>query len=144
MTPHAPAPHDPAPLEGMSVRRVGVDIDALVGGSGPPLSLLHGHPQTRAMWRARRHTLALADLRSHGDSSKPAGLPDHSNHAKPTLAHDQVALMQALGFARFDMLAHDRGDRVGHRLAVDQPERVGRMVLLDMAPTLAMHGQARA
>jgi haloacetate dehalogenase len=90
---------------------------------------------------ARRHTLVLADLRGYGDSSKPTGLPDHSNYAKRTLARDQVALMQALGFARFDVLAHDRGARVAHRLAVDHPERVGRMVLLDVAPTLAMYEQ---
>jgi haloacetate dehalogenase len=136
---------------GFEHRRVTVDddvqIDALVGGTGTPLLLLHGHPQTRAIWHkvaaslAERHTVVLADLRGYGDSSKPAGLPDHSNYAKRTMARDQVRLMQSLGFERFDVLAHDRGARVAHRLAVDHPERVGRLVLLDVAPTLAMYEQ---
>ena len=125
----------------------GVRIAALVGGAGPPLLLLHGHPQTSAIWHAvapelaRTRTLVLADLRGYGDSDKPAGLADHANYAKRTMARDQVRLMQALGFERFDVLAHDRGARVAHRLGVDAPERVGRMVLLDVAPTLAMYEQ---
>ena len=124
-----------------------VSIDALVGGTGAPLLLLHGHPQTRAIWHkvapalAAHRTLVLADLRGYGDSSRPAGLPDHANYAKRVMALDQVRLMQALGFERFDILAHDRGARVAHRLAMDHPRRVGRMALLDIAPTLAMYEQ---
>jgi haloacetate dehalogenase len=155
-----PSPLARRPLEGIPMfalfpgfqhHRVTVDddvrIDALVGGTGAPLLLLHGHPQTRAIWHkvaanlAERHTVVLADLRGYGDSSKPAGLPDHSNYSKRTMARDQVRLMQALGFHRFDVLAHDRGARVAHRLAMDHPERVGRLVLLDVAPTLAMYEQ---
>ncbi|MEO7152207.1 MAG: alpha/beta hydrolase [Burkholderiaceae bacterium] len=125
----------------------GVEIAALTMGSGPPLLLLHGHPQTRAIWYrvapalAQRHTLVLADLRGYGDSGKPAGLPDHANYAKRTLALDQIALMRALGFERFDVLAHDRGARVAHRLAMDHPVAVRRLMLLDIAPTLAMYEQ---
>ena len=125
----------------------GVRIAALVGGSGPPLLLLHGHPQTHVIWHrvaaelARTHTLVLADLRGYGDSDKPAGLADHSTYSKRTMARDQVRLMQSLGFERFDVLAHDRGARVAHRLAIDEPASVGRMVLLDIAPTLAMYEQ---
>jgi haloacetate dehalogenase len=136
---------------GFDDRRVqvgdGVEIAAHVGGSGPPLLLLHGHPQTRAIWHkvalrlALEFTLVVADLRGYGDSSKPEGAADHANYSKRTMARDQVALMSALGFARFDVLAHDRGARVAHRLAVDHPDTVGRLVLLDIAPTLAMYEQ---
>lgn len=136
---------------GFEDRRVIVDDDvaiaALVGGSGPPLLLLHGHPQTRAIWHkvaatlAERHTVVLADLRGYGDSSKPAGLPGHENYSKRTMARDQVRLMRSLGFDRFDVLAHDRGARVAHRLAVDHPSHIRRLVLLDVAPTLAMYEQ---
>ncbi len=146
-----PQPHDEPLFPGFKHRHIDVDdgvfIDAIVGGSGPPLLLLHGHPQTRAIWHkvaptlARSHTIVLADLRGYGDSSKPAGLADHSNYAKRVMARDQARLMRALGFERFDVLAHDRGARVAHRLAMDHAERVGRMVLLDVAPTLAMYEQ---
>jgi len=129
---------------------VGADvrIAATVGGSGPPLLLLHGHPQTRAIWHrvaaelARQRRLVIADLRGYGDSSRPPAAPDHAAHSKRTMALDQVALMRALGFERFDVLAHDRGARVAHRLAVDHPQAVGRLALLDVAPTLAMYTQA--
>ena len=125
----------------------GVHIAATTGGSGPPLLLLHGHPQTRAIWHrlapvlARRHTLVMADLRGYGDSSKPAGAIDHGNYAKSVMALDQLTLMQRLGFERFDVLAHDRGARVAHRLATNHPDAVARLVVLDVAPTLAMYEQ---
>ena len=125
----------------------GVQIAATVGGSGPPLMLLHGHPQTRAIWHrvapvlAQRHTLVVADLRGYGDSSKPAGAADHGNYAKRVMAQDQLTLMRRLGFDRFAVLAHDRGARVAHRLALDHAEAVTRLVVLDIAPTLAMYEQ---
>ena len=126
----------------------GIEIAATVGGAGPPLLLLHGHPQTRAIWHrvaprlAERFTVVATDLRGYGDSSKPIGAADHANYSKRTMAADQVAAMKALGHERFDVLAHDRGARVAHRLAVDHADVVGRMVLLDVAPTLAMYEQA--
>ncbi len=125
----------------------GVQISATIGGSGPPLLLLHGHPQTRALWHrvapklAEHHTLVAADLRGYGDSSKPPGSPDHGNYAKRVMAQDHVSLMKTLGFDHFDVLAHDRGARVAHRLAMDHPDTVARLVLLDIAPTLAMYRQ---
>jgi haloacetate dehalogenase len=148
-------PFSPSTLElfpGFEQRSIdvgdGVQIAATIGGSGPPLLLLHGHPQTRAIWHrvaqqlAQHHTLVIADLRGYGDSSKPKGAPDHANYAKRTMAQDQIALMQSLGFDRFDVLAHDRGARVAHRLAMDHPKAVTRLILLDVAPTLAMYEQA--
>lgn len=113
----------------------------------PPLLLLHGHPQTQAIWHrvlpalARRFTVVLADLRGYGDSSRPAGAPDHGNYSKRRMALDMLALMRALGHERFAVLAHDRGARVAHRLAADHPEAVERLALLDIAPTLAMYEQ---
>lgn len=123
----------------------GVTINAIAGGSGPPLLLLHGHPQTHAVWHkvapalCERFTVVACDLRGYGDSSKPAGDKDHGNYSKRTMAADVLAVMRSLGFDRFSVLAHDRGARVAHRLAADHPGAVRRMVLLDIAPTLAMY-----
>ena len=124
-----------------------VTINAIVGGSGPPLLLLHGHPQTHAIWHrvaprlAEHFTVVACDLRGYGESSKPQGAPDHANYSKRAMAADMVAVMQSLGFATFRVLAHDRGARVAHRLALDHPQAVERMALLDIAPTLAMYEQ---
>jgi len=124
-----------------------VTINAIVGGSGPPLLLLHGHPQTHAIWHrvaprlAEQFTVVACDLRGYGESSKPQGAPDHANYSKRAMAADMVAVMQSLGFATFRVLAHDRGARVAHRLAQDHPQAVERMALLDIAPTLAMYEQ---
>ncbi len=136
---------------GFEQRRIEVEpdvqVNAIIGGSGPPLLLLHGHPQTLAIWHkvasklAQRFTVVATDLRGYGDSSKPSGNSDHANYAKRVMARDQVAVMRSLGFERFDLLAHDRGARVVHRLAVDHPEAVSRLILLDVAPTLAMYQQ---
>lgn len=124
-----------------------VTIHAVVGGDGPPLLLLHGHPQTHAIWHkvaptlAQRFTVVACDLRGYGDSSKPAGAADHGNYSKRTMARDALRVMQSLGFERFRVLAHDRGARVAHRLGMDHPAAIERMVLLDIAPTLAMYEQ---
>lgn len=125
----------------------GIDIAYRIGGSGPGLLLLHGHPQTHIIWRkvapilAERFTVVAADLRGYGDSGKPPADPQHLTYAKRTLAQDNIELMQTLGFDTFDLLAHDRGARVAHRLAMDHPAAVRRMILLDIAPTLAMYNQ---
>lgn len=137
-------------FDGFTTHRIdheGVPIHAVVGGDGPPLLLLHGHPQTHVIWHkvvgelARHFTVVATDLRGYGDSGKPAGLPDHANYSKRVMAADQLAVMRALGFERFRVLAHDRGARVAHRLAVDHPQSVERLVTLDIAPTLAMYNQ---
>jgi haloacetate dehalogenase len=123
----------------------GVQIHTVTGGEGPPLLLLHGYPQTHALWHrvapvlARHFSLVLCDLRGYGDSSKPAGGDDHAAYSKRTMARDMAEVMRRLGHERFAVLAHDRGARVAHRLAMDHASRVGRLVLLDIAPTLAMY-----
>jgi len=124
-----------------------VTINAIVGGAGPPLLLLHGHPQTLAIWHrvaprlAQHFTVVACDLRGYGDSSRPQGAPDHANYSKRAMAADMVAVMRSLNFETFSVLAHDRGARVAHRLALDHPQSVERMALLDIAPTLAMYEQ---
>ncbi len=108
------------------------------GGSGPPVLLLHGFPQTRAMWHAiapvlaRDFTVIAADLRGYGDSAKPAGV---ENYSFREMAADQVALMRALGFDRFHLVGHDRGGRTAHRLALDAPEAVQSLTVMDIVPT---------
>ena len=125
----------------------GIGIHAVIGGEGPPLLLLHGHPQTHAIWHrvapalCKQFTVVACDLRGYGDSSKPAGDSAHANYSKRAMAADMVAVMRSLGFARFRVMAHDRGARVAHRLAADHPDAVERMVLLDIAPTVAMYSQ---
>jgi haloacetate dehalogenase len=112
------------------------------GGSGPPLLLLHGNPQTHAMWHAvapelaRRFTVICPDLRGYGLSAKPPVTPDSRHYTKREMAADMLALMQGLGFPRFGVVSHDRGSRVAHRLALDAPEAVERLCVMDIVPTL--------
>lgn len=113
------------------------------GGEGPPLLLLHGNPQTHLMWHrvapdlARRFTVVAPDLRGYGFSSSPPPSSDHAEHAKRAMAADMVALMAGLGFPRFRVVSHDRGARVAHRLALDHPEAVEKLCVMDIIPTLA-------
>jgi len=122
-----------------------VTINAVVGGQGQPLLLLHGYPQSHVMWHkiaprlADHFTVVAADLRGYGDSSKPEGALDHSNYSKRALARDQVELMRHLGFERFYMAGHDRGARVAHRLALDYPDRLLKLAMLDISPTKKMY-----
>lgn len=123
----------------------GVAVHAVVGGAGPPLLLLHGYPQTHALWHkvaprlARRFTVVAADLRGYGQSGKPATDERHAPYSKREMAKDLVAAMAALGHPRFRLAGHDRGGRVAHRLAVDHPQAVERLAVLDISPTLAMY-----
>ena len=131
-------------FDGFAQRRIDVgetEIDAVIGGSGPAVLLLHGYPQTRAMWRhvapqlAERYTVAAADLRGYGDSGKPASAPDHAPYAKRAMAEDQRRAMATLGFDRFHVIGHDRGARVGYRLAYDRPDCVVSLAVLDVVAT---------
>ena len=125
----------------------GVEIFARIGGplDAPPLLLLHGYPQTHAIWHRvvraleGRFRFVLPDLRGYGDSSRPTGDADHANYSKRAMALDMVALMAQLGHARFGVVGHDRGGRVAHRLALDHPQCVSRLALIDIAPTLDMY-----
>jgi haloacetate dehalogenase len=122
----------------------GVDIAYAIGGSGPPVLMLHGFPQNLSMWArvapvlADHHTVVCADLRGYGDSGKPRCLPDRSNYAFRALAADQVSLMSRLGYQRFHVVGHDRGGRTGHRMALDQPDKVLTLTVMDIVPTYAM------
>ena len=127
----------------------GVDIHAVAGPrrDGPAVLLLHGYPQTLAIWHrvaprlAERFNVVAADLRGYGDSGKPATGPDHAPYSKRAMARDLVALMATLGHPAFRVVGHDRGGRVAHRMALDHPGAVERLVVLDIAPTLAMYEQ---
>lgn len=113
------------------------------GGSGPPLLLLHGNPQTHAMWHAiapalaQRYTVICPDLRGYGGSFKPAASPDHAAYSKSSMARDMAELMTLMGHDRFQVVSHDRGARVAHRLALDCPDRVQRLAVMDIVPTIA-------
>ena len=120
-------------------------ICGVTGGAGPPLLLLHGYPQTHAMWHrvapllVNDFTLVAADLRGYGDSGKPASVSDHSSYSKRAMAADMVDVMQDLGHEKFFLAGHDRGGRVAHRLAIDHGERIAGLCVLDIAPTREMY-----
>jgi haloacetate dehalogenase len=136
-------PQAPRLFPGFTARRIqtsGATIHTLVGGSGPPLLLLHGYPQTHVEWHkiapqlAKRFTVVMTDLRGYGDSSKPADGDNHANYSKRAMALDQVEVMRALGHERFALAGHDRGGRVAWRMAVEHPDRITRAAILDIVP----------
>ena len=132
-------------FEQRRLRTRGATINLVAGGNGPPVLLLHGYPQSHVMWHkvapqlARDYAVVCPDLRGYGDSSKPRGLPDHSNYSKRAMANDMVEVMRALGHQRFHVVGHDRGGRVAHRMARDHARRVRTITVLDISPTLKMY-----
>ncbi|MDZ7654181.1 MAG: alpha/beta hydrolase [Burkholderiaceae bacterium] len=130
------------PVNGIEIA---VRVDVAGDPSRPPLLLMHGFPQTHAIWHrvaphlSAHYRLVMPDLRGYGDSAKPPGASDHANYSKRTMAADMQALMAALGHTRYFVCGHDRGGRVAHRLALDQPQAVARLMLLDISPTLTMY-----
>lgn len=136
------------PLPGFEYHRIatrGATINVATRGDGPALLLLHGYPENHRMWRkvapalARDFAVVCPDLRGYGDSSKPAGTPDHSNYSKRAMADDMIEVMAALGHRSFLLAGHDRGGRVAYRLALDHPSAVRRMALLDIVSTRAVY-----
>ncbi|TIS54207.1 alpha/beta hydrolase [Mesorhizobium sp.] len=136
-------------------RAASIELDATtifarVGGTGPPLLLLHGFPQTHVMWRdiaaalAPRFTVIAADLRGYGQSGCPASSADHAPYAKRAMARDMVLVMKRLGFEQFMAAGHDRGGRVAYRLALDHPDKVSKVAILDVIPTAAAWDRADA
>jgi haloacetate dehalogenase len=128
------------------VQTTGARIRVATAGEGAAVLLLHGHPQNHLTWYKvapqlveAGYTVVTPDLRGYGDSSKPPGGTDHAGYSKRAMAADQVEVMRALGFERFTVIGHDRGGRVAHRMALDHPDHVERLAVLDIAPTATMY-----
>ena len=139
--PERPAPKFFPQFQTREIKTSGATVHAVIGGSGPPLLLLHGYPQTHVIWRriapqlAQNFTVVAADLRGYGDSSRPPDGENHAGYCKRAMAQDQVEAMEQLGFRNFAVVGHDRGGRVAHRMALDHPNSVERLVVLDIVPT---------
>ena len=130
----------PAGFRNERIKTSGAEINTVIGGSGPPLLLFHGAPQSLITWRliapdlSKEFTLVMCDLRGYGDSSKPADGENHANYSKRPMALDGVEVMEHLGYRQFRMVGHDRGGRVGRRMALDHPDRVQKLAVLDIVP----------
>jgi haloacetate dehalogenase len=137
----APVNFFPSNFTQHAAKTSGATINFVTAGSGPPVLLLHGYPQTHIMWRkvapqlAQKFTVVAADLRGYGDSSKPPDGENHFGHSKRAMAQDQVEVMASLGFQKFAVVGHDRGGRVAHRMALDHADRVTSVTVLDIVPT---------
>lgn len=136
-------------LDGFENKRIltrGTEINLKVAGTGPPLLLLHGYPQTHVIWHkiapelAKTRSVVVTDLRGYGDSGKPPSDSTHAAYSKRAMAADQVEVMDTLGFSNFSVVGHDRGGRVAHRMVRDYPDRIDKIVVLDIAPTATMYG----
>jgi haloacetate dehalogenase len=129
----------------ITIKTTGATINGVMAGQGSPVLLLHGAPQSHISWRlvapelAKDFTVVVTDLRGYGDSSKPADGENHSNYSKRAMALDQVEVMKQLGFEKFALIGHDRGGRVGHRLALDHPDRLTKLAVLDIVPTYYLY-----
>ena len=128
-------------LKKEKIKSNGIEINVAHGGKGPPLLLIHGYPQTNLMWHkiapalSEKYYIVCPDLRGYGKSSKPVGVPDHSNYSKREMANDMTGVMKHLGFNSFLAAGHDRGGRVLHRMCLDHPDKVTRACVMDIAPT---------
>jgi len=135
----------PAGFKHERVKTSGAEINVVRGGDGPPLLLVHGAPQSHVSWHkvapdfAKDHAVIMPDLRGYGDSSKSPDTPDHSNYSKRNMALDMVEVMKHYGFTRFPVVGHDRGGRVGQRLALDHPDNVTHLTVLDIVPTYYLY-----
>jgi haloacetate dehalogenase len=122
------------------IKTSGAEINTVIGGSGPPVLLFHGAPQSLITWRliaadlAKDYTLVMCDLRGYGDSSRPPGGGDHSDYSKRPMALDGVEVMKHLGYNQFRMVGHDRGGRIGRRMALDHPDKVTKLAVMDIVP----------
>ena len=127
------------------IKTSGATINAVYGGKGSPVLLLHGIPETHVLWRkvapllGQDHFLVMTDLRGYGDSSKPPGGADHFAYSKRAMAQDQVEVMKYLGFDKFALVGHDRGGRAAHRMALDHPEVLTKLAILDIVPTYTLY-----
>jgi haloacetate dehalogenase len=130
----------PSGFRNQRIKTSGAEINAVIGGSGPPVLLFHGAPQSVITWRliapdlAKNFTVVMCDLRGYGDSSKPEDQPKHASQSKRPMALDGVEVMEHLGYGKFMMVGHDRGGRVGRRMALDHPDRVQRLIVMDIVP----------
>ena len=129
----------------ITIQTSGATINGVIAGRGSPVLLLHGARQSMISWRlaapdlAKDYTVVVTDLRGYGDSNKPPDGDNHSNYSKRAMAQDQVEVMRQLGFDTFAVIGHDRGGRVGHRMALDHPDRVTRLAVLDIVPTYYLY-----